>query len=140
MDKKIFIVFILLCIINAPILFSHENKIFNLDHRITIGNYNSYWNDNIDLLEAGYDFILNILHITPEYNISNFGIGLSSLFVFDNIHNPRHPVFGFGINGSVRLYSPIIIKTNLFVEGIISLVIYTEDYPQNGTMINGGLH
>jgi len=140
MDKKIFIVIILFCIINTSIVFSQENKILDFNHRITIGNYNSYWNDNIGILEAGYDFILNILYITPEYNIFDFGIGLSGLFAFDNIGNPRQPVPGLGINGSMRLYSPIIKGARLFLEGVMSLVIYTEDYPQNGTMINGGWH
>ena len=140
MNKKIFIVIISLCIINVSIIFSQEKNISNFNHRITIGNYNSYWNDNIGILEAGYDFVFNILYITPEYNIFDFGIGLSSLFAFDNIDNPRQPVFGLGINGSIRLYSPIIKKTRLFLEGIMSLVIYTKDYPENGTMVNGGWH
>jgi len=140
MDKKIFVAIILLCIINVCIIFSQESKILGFNHRITIGNYNSYWNDNIGILESGYDFLLNILYIKPEYNIFDFSIGLSCLFAFDNIGNPRQPVFGLGINGSMRLYSPIIKRTRLFLEGIMSLVIYTEDYPQNGTMINGGWH
>jgi len=131
---------IIIFIVVGSIAFSQENKILDFNHRITIGNYNSYWNDNIGVLEAGYDFILNILYITPEYNIFDFGIGLSGLFAFDNIGNPRQPVLGLGINGSMRLYSPIIKRTKFFLEGIMSLVIYTEDYPQNGTMINGGWH
>jgi len=140
MDKNIFIAIILLCIINVSVIFSQENRILDFNHRITIGNYNSYWNDNIGVLEAGYDFIINILYIMPEYNIFDFGIGLSGLIAFDNIGNPRLPVFGLGINGSMRLFSPIIKRTRLFLEGIMSLVIYTEDYPQNGTMVNGGWH
>jgi hypothetical protein len=140
MDKKVFVVMILLCFINISIIFSQDNKILNFNHRITIGNYNSYLNDDIGVLEAGYDFILNILYIMPEYNIFDFGIGLSGLFAFDNIDNPREPVFGLGINGSMRLYSPIIKITRFFLEGIMSLVIYTEEYPKNGTMINGGWH
>ena len=140
MNKKKFSAIIFLCIINVSVIFSLENKILDFSHKITIGNYNSYWNDNIGILEAGYDFVLNILYINPEYNIFDFGIGLSGLFAFDNIRNPRHPVFGFGINGSMRLYSPIIKRTRLFLEGIMSLVIYSEDYPQNGSMVNGGWH
>ena len=140
MNKKVFSLIILMCIINVSVMFSQENKILDFNHRITIGNYNSYLNDNVGILEAGYDFILNILYINQEYNIFDFGIGLSGLFAFDNTGNPRQPVFGLGINGSMRLYSPIIKKTRLFLEGIMSLVIYSKDYPQNGSMINGGWH
>ena len=140
MSKKVLIVIIILYIISISSLFSQENKILDFNHRMTIGNYNSYWNDNIGILEAGYDFILNILYVNSNYNIFDFGIGLSGLFAFNNIGNPRYPVFGLGINGSMRLYSPIIRKTRLFLEGIMSLVIYSEDYPQNGSMVNGGWH
>ena len=140
MKIKVISLIILLCIINVSVIFSQENRTLDFSHRITIGNYNSYWNDNIGILEAGYDFVLNTLYVNPEYNIFDFGLGLSGLFAFDNIGNPRQPVFGLGINGSMRLYSPIIKRTRLFLEGIMSLVIYSEDYPQNGSMVNGGWH
>ena len=119
---------------------SQENKLSYFSHRVTIGNYNSYWEDDIGIIEAGYDFIFNFPYITPEYNILDFGIGLSGLFAFDKIHDPRQPVLGLGLNGSMRLYTPELRNTRIFLEGIMSLVLYTKEFPENGTIINGGWH
>jgi hypothetical protein len=107
---------------------------------VTIGNYNSFWEDDIGIIEAGYDFIINFPYITPEYNILDFGIGLSGLFAFDKLGNPRQPVFGLGLNGSMRIYTPALRKTRIFLEGVMSLVTYTKEFPKNGTIVNGGWH
>jgi hypothetical protein len=93
---------IFLCLLNS-ILNAQENKFIFWGHRVTIGNYNSFWEDDIGIIEAGYDFILNFLYIAPEYNILDFGIGLSGLFAFDELGNPRQPVLGLGLNGSTRI-------------------------------------
>jgi len=62
------------------------------------------------------------------------------LFTFDDKGSLRVPVPGMGINGSIRLYSPFFWNTRLFLEGIMSLVLYSKEYPENGTMLNGGWH
>jgi hypothetical protein len=130
---------IFLCLLSS-VAHSQENNNSYFGHRLTIGNYNSFWEDDIGILEAGYDFIFNFPYIIPEYNILDFGIGLSSLFAFDKLGNPRQPVLGLGLNGSMRIYTPAFRKTRIFLEGIMSLVIYTKEFPQNGTILNGGWH
>jgi len=40
----------------------------------------------------------------------------------------------------VRIYTPPIKKIRLFAEGIMSLVTYTKNFPENGTKVNGGWH
>jgi len=130
---------IFLCLLNSA-LYSQENKPSYFGHRITIGNYNSFWEDDIGIMEAGYDFIFNSQYITPEYNIMDFGIGLSSLFAFDKLGNPRLPVLGLSVNGSTRIYTPTFKKTRIFLEGVISLATYTKEFPENGTFVNGGFH
>ena len=137
LKKLIFISFLAF---NISIIYAEENKVIDFSHRIFIGSYTSYWNDNIGILETGYDFIVNFPYITLEYNILDFGIGLSGLLAFDGIGNPRKPVAGLGINGSMRLYSPYIRTVRLYIDGIMSLVIYSEEYPKNGTIVNGGWH
>jgi len=137
--KKYMGMIIFLCLLNST-LYSQENKPSYFGHRVTIGNYNSFWDDDIGVLEAGYDFILNFPYITPEYNIFDFGIGLSGLFAFDKQGNPRQPVFGLGLNGSMRIYTPVLRKTRIFLEGVMSLVTYTKEFPENGTVLNGGWH
>lgn len=139
MNRKLIGIITFLCALNSA-LYSQENTPSNFGHRITIGNYNSYWEDDIGVIEGGYDFIFNSQYITPEYNIADFGIGLSGLFAFDKIGNPRQPVLGLGVNGSMRIYTPTLRKTRVFIEGIVSLVVYSEEFPQNGTIVNGGLH
>jgi len=103
-------------------------------------NDNSYTADNIGIMEPMYDFIINFPYITPNYNILDFGLGLSGIMAFDGNGNVRIPVFGFGLNGSVRIYTPPIKKIRLFAEGIMSLVTYTKNFPENGTKVNGGWH
>ena len=139
MAKKYIGIIIFLCLINSA-LGSQENKSSYFGHRVTIGNYNSFGEDDIGIMEAGYDFIFSFPYITPEYNILDFGIGLSGLFAFDKLGNPRQPVLGLGLNGSMRLYTPAARKTRIFLEGIMSLVTYTKEFPENGTFVNGGWH
>jgi hypothetical protein len=137
--KKYIGIIIFLCLLNSA-LDSQENKPSYFGHRVTIGNFNSFWEDDIDIIEAGYDFIFNFPYITPEYNILDFGIGLSGLFAFDKLGNPRRPVLGLGLNGSMRLYTPALRKTRIFLEGVMSLVTYAKGFPENGTIVNGGWH
>jgi hypothetical protein len=132
-------IIIFLCLI-SPVINSQEHKPSYFSHRVTIGNYNSFWEDDIGIIETGYDFMFNFPYITPEYNILDLGIGLSGLFAFDKLGNPRQPVFGLGLNASIRIYTPILRKTRMFLDGIISLVTYAKEYPRNGTIVNGGWH
>jgi len=125
-------------IIGFSPLYSQENKLLDFGHRVTIGNYNSY-TSNIGVIEAGYDFIWNF-PIFQNYQLMDLGIGLSGLFAFDDTGSPRTPVLGLGINGNMRIYTPTIRKMRLFLDGIMSLVLYSKDYPENGTKLNGGWH
>jgi hypothetical protein len=119
---------------------AQENEIIDFDHRITLGTYYSYTDDKIGIMEPTYDFIINFPYINPNYNILDFGIGFGVIMAFDGKGNVRMPVFGFALNGNMRVYAPPIKRTKLFAEGIMSLVVYTKNYPENGTKINGGWH
>jgi len=130
---------IFFCLLHLS-LYSQESKTPQFGHRVTLGNYNSFGEDDIGVIEAGYDFVFNTPYITPEYNICDFGIGASGLFAFDNLGNPRQPVLGLSLNGNMRIYTPSFHKTRIFLESIISLVTYSKEFPENGTNINGGLH
>jgi hypothetical protein len=105
--KKYIGIIIFLYLFNSD-LDSQENKPSYFGHRVTIGNYNSFWEDDIGIIEAGYDFIFSFPYITPEYNILDFGVGLSDLFAFDKFGNPCQPVLGLGLNGSMRIYTPAL--------------------------------
>ncbi|MDR0301714.1 MAG: hypothetical protein LBI04_05295 [Treponema sp.] len=139
LSKKYLGILFFLCFFSFA-LNSQENNPSYFGHRVTVGNYNSFWEDDIGIIEAGYDFVFNFLFITPEYNILDFGIGLSGLLAFDKLGNPRQPVLGLGLNGSMRIYTPALRKTRIFLEGIMSLVTYTKEFPENGTIVNGGWH
>jgi hypothetical protein len=139
MVKKYIRIIIFLCLLNTA-LYSQENDPLYFNQRVTIGNYDSFKEDDIGIIEACYDFIINFPYITPKYNILDFGIGLSGLFAFDKLDNPRQPVLGLGLNGSMRIYTPALRKTRIFLEGVMSLVTYTKKFPENGTILNGGWH
>jgi hypothetical protein len=139
MARKYIGMILFLCLLN-PAVKSQENQPPLFAHRATIGNYNSFGEDDIGIVEAGYDFIVNFPYLAPEYNILDFGIGLSGLFAFDKFGNPRQPVLGLGLNGSMRIYTPTFRKTRIFLESVMSLVTYTKEFPGNGTVVNGGWH
>jgi hypothetical protein len=89
-------------------IYAQENEIIDFGHRITLGTYYSYTDDKIGIMEPMYDFVINFPYINPNYNILDFGIGFSVIMAFDGKGNVRMPVFGFGLNGSMRIYAPPI--------------------------------
>jgi len=89
---------ILLCLLNTA-LYSQENKPSHFGHRVTIGNYNSFWEDDIGIIEAGYDFILNFPYITPEYNIENTTKLFAKISWF---HTSNNDVYGRERNPSIN--------------------------------------
>jgi hypothetical protein len=154
--KYLFLVlFFYLLIIN---IFSQENieqNYFqkNFYNRVFLGYYSSYFDDNIQLLQGGYDAVLKLVHITPKFNLLDFGIGLNGLIAFDmvneiqknNFGNERpkngRMTFGFELNWNMRVYVLPIQKINsrVFIEGCgMSLVVYTREFPENGTYVNIG--
>jgi hypothetical protein len=135
--------------------YSQENTVQNffqrnLNHRIYLGLYSSYFDDNIRLMQAGYDCVLKLIHISPEFNLVDAGIGLNALMAFDdkggsNNGRPQNARItpGFELNWSVRLYVLPVKKINsrIYLEGLgMSLVAYAREYPDNGTRANIGSH
>ena len=51
MVKKYIGIIIFLCLFSSA-LDSQENKPSYFGHRVTIGNYNSFWEDDIGIMEA----------------------------------------------------------------------------------------
>ena len=138
MYKRCFMAIFL--VINTAIIHAQENKNIDFAHRITLGTFYSYTNDTIGIFEPKYDFIFNFPYISIDYNILDFGIGLSTIMAFDGNGNVRIPVFGFALNGSMRIYTPPMKKARLYAEGAMGLVFFTKNYPENGTMLNGSMH
>jgi len=157
MYKRIFILIFMFCLFILNI-FSQENNeqnFFqkNLNHRVYLGLYSSYFDDNIKLMQAGYDCALKLIHITPNFNLLDFGIGLNGLLAYDmvnkiqkdNFGNERpkngRMTFGFELNWNIRIYVIPIPKINsgIFIEGCgMSLVVYSREFPENGTHVNIG--
>ena len=157
MYKRILILNFMFCLFILNI-FSQENceqNYFqkNLNHRVYLGLYSSYFDDNIKLMQAGYDCALKLIHITPNFNLIDFGIGLNGLLAYDmvneiqkdNFGNERpkngRMTFGFELNWNIRVYVIPIPKINsgIFIEGCgMSLVVYSREFPENGTYVNIG--
>jgi len=125
----------------------------NFNNRIHFGYYSSYFDDNIQLLQCGYDAVLKLIYINPHYNLFDFGLGLNGLLAYDmikeiqkdNLGNERpkngRMTLGFELNWNIRFYVLPITKINsrIFIEGCgMSLVVYSREFPENGTYVNIG--
>jgi hypothetical protein len=151
--KNILLVFIFGIIISN--IYSQENNPQNyfqrnLNNRIYLGLYSSYFDDDIKLIQTGYDCVLKLININQNFNLIDFGIGLNVLMAFDDNggSNNGRPVNaritpGFELNWSIRLYVLPIPKINskIFFEGLgMSLIVYTREYPDTGSYVNIGSH
>jgi hypothetical protein len=150
--KKIILVvllFISFSMLNAQE--NNEGNYFqrNLSQRVILGLYDSYYADNIGFVRAGYEAALNLINITPGFNLIDFGFGLNALMAFDNRggaagDRPFTPRFtpGFDLYYTFRVYIPLLKNTiRIFIEPFdIGLVVFTRPYPETddatGTYIN----
>lgn len=135
----------------------------HFEQRVYFGYYASYYNDNIQLLQGGYDAVLKLIDITPKYNLIDFSIGANVLMAFDQVNEPKEDNFGnmrpdhsritpgFELNWCARLFILPISKINarLYLEGLgMSLIVYTRKFPDinyeigkaTGTVVNIGSH
>jgi hypothetical protein len=134
---------------------SSEQKLFqrHFNNRVYLGYYSSYFDDNIKLLQGGYDAVLKLIDVTPNFNLLDIGIGLNGLLAFDMVNEIQTDNFGherpkngrttvgFELNWNVRIYVIPIPKINsrIFIEGCgMSLVVYSRKFPETGTNLNIG--
>ena len=153
--KKLLIIIFVFLTITAYSQETNDGNFFqrHLNHRIFLGYYNSYFDDNIKLLQGGYEAVLGLIDITPNFNLLDFGIGLNGIFAYDMVNEiqkdnwgherPKNGrlTFGFELNWTLRIYLIPISKINsrIFIEGCgMSLVIYSREFPETGTHINIG--
>jgi len=123
--------------------------------RLYTALYASYFNNNIVLVQAGYDYAVRLISFTPEYNLLDLGLGINALSGFNQVNEEQTDNFGhirpdyaqitpgFELNWNARMYAPPfpVVQARIFIEGIgMSLVIYARPYPQGGTNINIGSH
>jgi hypothetical protein len=75
MNKKIFTVIFGLLAINIFPQENNEENFFkrHFNSRVYLGYYSSYFDDNIQLLQGGYDAVLKLINITPEFNLMDVG-------------------------------------------------------------------
>jgi hypothetical protein len=161
MYKKIASVIALLLLASSYIV-AQETQTSNenwfqrhFEQRIYLGFYDSFGDEKANVLQAGYDAVLDLVNITPTWHLFEFNIGLNILFARDQINKKTVDNFGhirqtenrlipgFELNWGVRLYFPPFpkIRTSLYLEAVpITLVIYTKPYPDTGTHANVGTH
>jgi hypothetical protein len=161
MNKKIVIVAFIFSVFVLNI-YSQENTAQNffqrnLNHRVYLGLYSSYFDDNIKLLQGGYDCVLNLIHITPDFNLIDFGIGLNMLLAFDQVNESQRDIFGNDRPSNMRITPGIELKWTLRLyvipipkidsriyidlEGLCNgLIVYFREFPDNGTHFNLGSH
>jgi hypothetical protein len=120
----------------------------NLNQRVYLGSYSSYFSDNIRLMQVGYDLVLPFIMLSPSYNLLDFGIGADALMAFDDrggvsggrpVNARMTP--GLELNWSLRIYVIPLrsIQSRIFLEGQgDNLVVYSRKYPDAGTNLNIG--
>jgi hypothetical protein len=130
-----------LLVILCSFCYAQNNKTFDTANRITFGTYNEFNSPSKrGIMEGGYDYILSTAYITPKYNLFDFGIGLSAILVWDDVGRFELPTVGFTIDTVTRIYAPSIGSARLYAEADCRMVMYTENYPPNGTWLNIGWH
>ena len=151
------LIIVALLIVLFPTLNAQENNEGNyfqnnFRQRVVLRLFNSYYNDNIGFMCVGYEAVLNLLNITPDFNLIDFGFGLNILTAFDNRGNadwqgrPFTPRITPGIDFyyTLKIYIPLL-KDNIriFIDPLIlGLVVFTRPYPETddatGTYVNQG--
>ena len=114
-------------------------------NKIFLGYYSSYFDDNIKLLQGGYESVLRLITIKPNFNLLNVGIGLNGIMAFDMVEGQERPkngrtTYGFELNWNIRLFIIPIQKINsgVFIEGCgMSLVVYSREFPDSGIIVGG---
>jgi hypothetical protein len=157
MYKKITF-FIISFISFAISIFPQENKEQNwfqkhYNNKIYLGYYSSYFDDNIQLLQGGYEGVLRLIDIKPNFNLLDIGIGLNGIIAYDIVNEiqtdnwgherPKNgrTTYGFELNWNVRVFLIPIPKINarIYAEGCgMSLVVYSREFPETGTHVNIG--
>ncbi len=122
----------------------------NSYHRINLGLYHSYFNDNVGVMTAGYDYGLELIRLRSGLNLIDVGVGANIILAYDGQNDPSRErpdyariVPGLEINWSVRLYFLPIkkIDTRMYLEALpITFVCYAKPYPDGGSRINIGSH
>jgi hypothetical protein len=152
--NKIFlkIAFVLVFFISAVNVLAAEEKenffLKRLNHRVYMGFYSSYFEDNIRMAQAGYDCVLKLMPVWPNFNLMDFSLGLNALMAFDQFKEPHKDNFGnirpddtritpgLELNWNIRLYVIPVppVGGRIFLEGLgITLIVYARDFPDTGT-------
>ena len=66
----------------------------NFDQRIYLGLYNSFGDEKANVVQAGYDAVLNLINITPTWYLFDFSLGLDVFFVRDQVNKESVDNFG----------------------------------------------
>jgi hypothetical protein len=127
----------------------------NFEQRMYLGFYDSFGDEKANVVQVGYDTVLNMINIRPDWNLLDFSLGLDVLIVRDQIDKEIVDNFGhirstdnrlipaFELNWGIRVHFLLIpkIKTSLYLEAVpMSFVVYAKPYPNTGTRINVGTH
>jgi hypothetical protein len=121
-----------------------------LEQRVYVGEYSSYFADDIRFMQLGYECSYPLFKLAQNYHLVNFGLGLDALCAFDGLGGAENgrPVNarmtpGGELNWCLRLYAPPIgrSRVQLYLEGLgMTGVAYLRPFPEGGTNFNIGSH
>jgi len=78
-------------------IYSQENTVQNwfqkrFNNKIYLGYYSSYFDDNIQVLQSGYEAVLRLIDIKPNFNLLDVGIGLNGLLAYDMVNEVQKTI------------------------------------------------
>jgi len=90
---------VLIFVMVMPRAFAQEDKTENwfqqhFEQRIYAGLYDSFGDEKANVIQAGYDAVLNLMGIKPSWYLFDFCLGLDVLFVRDQIDKQSSSWYG----------------------------------------------
>ncbi|MCG8571273.1 MAG: acyloxyacyl hydrolase [Spirochaetes bacterium] len=150
--KRVYFLFLLLLVSNiliaaAPKKQNNKNnpvknwekikKWIDMSHTFQIGCYGSFDDMNSYIMDLHYGINFRFIKIARKYYLWDTSFEANMLMVFDFVNELPKIFPGFGINYYLRLHLFPIYKMTFFIEGGWGLMGYTQQYPVNGTWLNG---
>ncbi len=121
---------------------AEPQRAFDAAQILRIGCYGSFNTTNAVVVDTDYGIAVKFLPILDYYYLVDTSVDVDLALPFDMVSGVPRIVPGFGLNTQLRLnLIPIPkMRSTIFVEGVLGLIIYGVPYPDNGTNINGERH
>ena len=126
MKKWKHIIGILFFSLIIPSISAQENEAANenwfkrhFEQRIYMGFYDSFGDEKANVLQVGYDAVLNFINISPTWKLLDFCLGLDVLVLRDQINKESVDNFGHIRSTENRLIPGFELNWNLCITNTV---------------------